>query len=294
MIVKKKFLPFILQMFDGEGGGETTGGTTAGESVANSQTEARVNANASAEVQQTDEELEAEFNDLIKGKFKNAYSKRFKEGLNKRFKENDAQAQRLKEADAVLSRVAEMTGNSDTEDLAGLLSRLDDIDPNLQDEAVERGIPVETLREMKKLERQNAQMQEAERQRQADAQAQQQLQEWLEEADECSMLYGDDFDLDTELLNDDFRELLENGFTVRKAFEACHLDELVGGAMQYAAKTTKTNIANDIRARGNRPVENGMRGSAPVKSSVDINSLSGAENGHHQQKDCKRRSKAPL
>lgn len=277
MIVNKNFIPILLQLFDGEGGG-TSEGTQAGASVADSKgTNAQQVADADAGVQQTDEDIEAEFEELIKGKYKNAYGKRFKEGINKRFKDNQATEQRMREADAVLARVAEMTGNTDTQDLAGLLSRLDDIDPHIQEEAIDRGIPVETLREMKRLERERNEAERAQQQMQADIQAQQQYQQWQQEASECKSLYGDSFNLEAELANEDFELLLKCGFPMRKAFEVCHIDEMVGGAMQYAARTTQTNIANDIRARGNRPTENGMRSNAPIKSSVDISSLSNDE-----------------
>lgn len=266
-MILRKTIPFKLTLFDGEGQGAEGGQSVSSD--LDSTADAKANADANNEPN-----LDKEFDELIKTKYKSQYNNKFKAALDKRFEKSKATEQRLSEAEAVLTRVAEMTGNTDISDLQSLLGRLDSIDPNLEEEAMERGMPVDVLREIKAIERKNAQLEKAEQERIQQAQAQAQMEAWIEQANNCKALYGDLFDLDVELQNDEFKSLLEMDYPMQKAFEIVHIDDMVTGAMQYAARTTKTNIANDIRARGSRPSENGKHSNAPVKTSINYNNIS--------------------
>lgn len=268
------FNSFNLRLFDGE---EGVGDIQGVESSLGSQAaDGEQLATAKPEAKQTEEteDKNAQFKKLIKGEYKDVYNKMFKDAINERFKNNKVNEDRLAKAETVLARVAQMSGNSDTKDLDALMSRLDDIDPTLEDEAVRRGMSVEALREIKKIERQNAEYARQEQQRKAQEKVNLQMQEWNNQAVELKNLYGDRFNLDEELKNDEFRGLLEYGYPMQKAFEVCHIDEFVGSAMQYASTNTSKQIAQDIKAQGNRPVENGLHNNAPVKSTVDINKIS--------------------
>ena len=74
-----------------------------------------------------------------------------------------------------------------------------------------------------------------------------------------------DFALAAEVQNPDFARLLKAGVSVRTAYEACHLRDLLGGAMQYTAD------------RANRPPENGATPGAGAVLKTDVNSLTRAQ-----------------
>lgn len=268
------FNSFNLRLFDGEEGAGDTQGVESPLGSQAADTEQLANAQPKAKQVEKTVDKSAEFKKLIKGEYKDVYNKMFKDAINERFKNNKVNEDRLTKAEAILTRVAEMSGNSDTSDLDALMGRLDEIDPTLEDEAVRRGMSVDALREVKKIERQNAQYERQEQARKADEQVKIQMQEWNNQANELKNLYGERFNLDEELKNDEFRGLLEYGYPMQKAFEVCHIDEFVGSAMQYASQNTSKQIAQNITAQGSRPVENGLHNNAPVKSTVDINKIS--------------------
>lgn len=271
-MTKHLFMPMLLTLFD-------EGGTAGGEGVtASPQGNDTQSVEATQDVAETDAvDLDAEFDDLIKTKYKDAYNKKFKEGIDKRFKNNKVDGERLKEAETVLTRIGQMTGVNDTSDLSKLMESLDNIDSSLEDEAFDRGIPVETLREIKKLERENAKYLAEENARREQEQVQAQMNQWMQEAEECKAFYGQEFDLDRELNNPEFKTLLEVGYPVRRAFEAAHFDDFSRGLLQFAHNETAKNIANNIKAKGMRPSENASHTSSPVKASVDISKLTDAD-----------------
>ncbi len=87
------------------------------------------------------------------------------------------------------------------------------------------------------------------------------LQGWAIQAREARALYPG-LDLAVEAGEPRFLQLLGAGVDVRTAYEVVHRDEILSGAMQYAARQAARKTAEDIRARGARPLENGATGSA--------------------------------
>lgn len=91
----------------------------------------------------------------------------------------------------------------------------------------------------------------------AKQQAEQQLQKWFNEGNDLKAVYPT-FDLKTELMNPDFKAMLKSGIPVKHAYQTVHMDEIMNGAVQYAAKTTEQRVVDNIKARGSRPAENGV------------------------------------
>jgi hypothetical protein len=125
-----------------------------------------------------------------------------------------------------------------------------------EQEAFERGIDVDTLKQIKQLERQNAMQQ---RQIQ-DAQRREGFERLVQQANEAKQFYPD-FDLDTEMSNEGFGRLIANGIDAKTAYEVVHMDEIRTSEMQYAVQRTKENVSRDIQS-GKRPQENGMSSNA--------------------------------
>ncbi len=106
---------------------------------------------------------------------------------------------------------------------------------------------------------------------------------WSREATELAALYPG-FDLRMEcrhpVSGQRFCSLLKTGLDLRTAFEAVHREELMRGAMQYAAQRAKELAFAAIRTGGLRPVENGGASQSPAYGAeLDVNRLSRAQRG---------------
>lgn len=99
---------------------------------------------------------------------------------------------------------------------------------------------------------------------------------WLREGDELKRTYPG-FDLGTELHSPDFVRLMKSGVSLRAAYQATHMDELLGGAMQYAADKAAAAAAARMAERARRPAENGARPQAGAVFHTDVAKLSRAQ-----------------
>ena len=64
---------------------------------------------------------------------------------------------------------------------------------------------------------------------------------------------------------------------MKHAYEVCHMDEMMRGAMQYATAQAQAQTARNIQARGNRPVEGAASGAAGVVTKSDVRKLTKAD-----------------
>lgn len=78
-----------------------------------------------------------------------------------------------------------------------------------------------------------------------------------------------DLDLVGELRNPSFGRLLAAGVPVRAAFEVIHRDEILQGAMEYAARQTSQKLANALAAGAQRPQESGLTGAGGALHTAD-------------------------
>ena len=51
--------------------------------------------------------------------------------------------------------------------------------------------------------------------------------------------------------------MLKAGVPVQHAYEVIHMDEIKAGVAQSTARQTEKQVVDGIRAKGNRPAENG-------------------------------------
>ena len=169
--------------------------------------------------------------------------------------------------------------NLDGNDIDGLKNALQADDSLLEDMAFNEGLTPEAVRERLKDRQENARLQkeldrikQREAEEQASRDAYNQFQRWKQEEAELQKLYPN-FDLASELENDEFREdLVNSNKPLRKVYESAHLEEIIQGVIQTTASKAREATVNNIKARGMMPVENGSRmGSVSVKK--DINEL---------------------
>lgn len=213
------------------------------------------------------------FEQMIKGEYKDEYNARMQDAISKRFKANEAMAERQKALDPIL----EILGNKygvDTSDISkmdlGKLSKaIMEDDSYYEAEAMEKGIPVETLKELRRMESENKQMKEAMANRQKQEQSQKAYQELLRQSEEVKNVYPG-FDLRTEMNNPEFGRLIAAGVNARTAYEVVHKDQIQPAMAQHMVNMTAQKLSNAIQSGARRPSENGAssQGSSTVKTDV--------------------------
>ncbi len=272
-----------LQMFaeGGEGGAGATGGEAGqsqqadnaenpladvvyGKQEAEPQTEKQAETRTKAK---TADERKAAFEELIKGEYKAEFAEKNNAIFNERFKEHKANTEKLNALQPLLDAVSIKYG-VEAGDVEGMLKALNDDDSYFEDEAERQGVTVQQLKQMRRLERENAEFKAAMEQRQKQEQAANVYARWQQEADTVKQVYGS-FDLQNECRNPEtgrnFLRLLQNGIDVRTAYEVVHKDELLSGAIHYAVQATQKRTMDNIRAKGMRPQENGAGGSVATQ-----------------------------
>lgn len=161
-------------------------------------------------------------------------------------------------------------------DIEGLNKAIADDDSYYEQEALERGITVEQLKEFKKVERENAEFKRRDAERARQDKANETYKKWENEAKNTKAVYPS-FDLNKELQNPKFVDLLRSNIDVQTAFEVIHKDEIIPAAMQYAAKAVEEKLTDKIIANGARPSENGTSSQSATISKSDVSTLTKAD-----------------
>ena len=287
------FIPTLnLQLF-AEGAGAGDGGTAQGQGVtagAASQQTKGVKGNSladvkygvqpeesapAAEVQQTTDaqpDLNAEFEKLIKGQFKDQYDARVQDTIRNRLKGKDSQITDLTNKQTAVAPILELLAKKygvDAADIEGLNKAIQADDSYFEQEAMERGMSVKDLKAIRKMEQENADLKRQMKEQQTKEKADKLYSQWLQQEQDTKKVYPS-FDMQAEMQNPEFVNLLKANVDVRTAYEVLHKDEIIPAAMQFTAKTVEQKIAKKIAANGARPNENGMgsQSAAVVKSDV--------------------------
>ena len=145
-----------------------------------------------------------------------------------------------------------------------------------EEEALEKGISVEQLKQIRKMEKENAELKRQMQEQGAKEKASQLYSAWLTQSEQTKSVYPS-FDLQAEMQNPRFVELLKSNVDVRTAYEVLHMGEIIPSAMQFTAKTVEQKIANKMIANGARPSENGNSAQSASRTKSDVSQLSNAD-----------------
>lgn len=280
----KELLTLNLQLFAEGGDGGTGAEGTAGSGVATTPKGVKSNPLAdvkygiqedgvqNANAQETDVvdtvDLNAEFEELIKGKYKDQYNAKMSDTVQKRLKGTKEQVAKLESLNPVLELLGKKYG-VDASDAEALIKAVEEDDSYFEEEALELGVPVEQLKQFKKTERENAELRRQMEEISTKENAAKIYQGWLDQAEAAKQFYPS-LDLETEMQNPRFVDLLRNNIDVKTAFQVLHQDEILPAAMQYTAKAVEQKLTNNIIANGQRPTENGnsSQSASVIKSDV--------------------------
>ena len=294
----KKFISMLsLQVFaegaGGTGAGAGDGGTAQGQGVtaaaALPQTKGEKSnplagvkygiqeeAAPAAEVQTAAQpDRNAVFEQLIKGEYKDLYDARVQDTIQKRLKGQKETVDKFNALTPTLEMLAKKYG-VDAADIEGLNKAIQEDDSYYEQEALEKNMTVQQLKEIKKMERENAdlraQMEEAQRQENG----KKLYAAWMQQADEAKKVYPT-FDMRTEMNNPKFVDLLRSNIDVRTAYEVLHKDEIIPAAMQFTAQAVESKLAKKIASGITRPSENGMSSQSAAVVKSDVSQLSKAD-----------------
>lgn len=235
-------------------------------SVANSQPNAQVDRNA-------------EFEELIKGDYKEVYGKRVEEAVNKRLKNTKAENEQIKAKYDSLTPVLELLGQkygADASNIEALTQAIMDDDSMWEEEALEAGVPVETIKKIHKLESENKALSQKEQEAKEKAESDRFFANLFEEGEKVKQYYPS-FDLNVEMENEEFRRLIFNNVNPKAAYEVIHMNEIAPALMSISAQKAAEQITNNVLANGTRPLENGLNSASASQTVKDVASMSNAQ-----------------
>ena len=267
--MKKELKKLHLHLFDGEGGDGGAAGSFGSEAAGTEETTATVvygksetegNAGQVGTDEtggnETDEGTtpEAEFAELIKGKYKDAFTGEVNKIMDRRFRNTENYQDTIKQYDKAISPLYAIYGirPGNIEALQNAISNDEDLYSNRAEEA---GMTPAAYKEHLRLtlDAQEGRSLREEMQRELDRR--QQFEKWDREAAELKQAFPS-FDLAKEVENEAFVERLQNGYSVRDAFMVAHMEDIMSGAMGEAKSTATRDVVSNIQARQARPAEN--------------------------------------
>lgn len=195
------------------------------------------------------------FQELVNGEYKDIYTEEAQRIIDRRFREARNLEERAAKQQPVIDMLMQRYKIADG-DLGKLAAAVENDNAYWSEAAEEAGMSVEQYKQFQKLQRENDALLRAQRMRQSQQAAQQQLQKWYSEGEQVKAVYPD-FDLGAESKNPQFISMLKAGVPVQHAYEVIHMDEIKAGVAQSTARQTEKQVVDGIRAKGNRPAENG-------------------------------------
>ena len=229
--------------------------------------------------EQENPETTVSFDDLIKGEYKKDFKKATSNIVKKRVSKVQSQ---LDEANARYDSLRPMLDTLgekyrvDPNDIESLNNAILNDKTLYEEEAMERGMDVDTLMQIKGMEQENRLLEEQMRAQEEEKQRQMEFAKISQQADELKAIYPE-FDLEDELQNETFAKMLHLGFSVKNAFESTHIDELNAIQAEAIASKATEKVANSVKANAKRPSENGLKSQPGAKVNNDIKSLTKEE-----------------
>ena len=214
----------------------------------------------------------AEFEKLIKGEYKGEFDTRVQEILQKRLKGQKEVVDKYNALTPTLEMMAKKYG-VEPGDIEALSKAIEEDNSFYEDEALEKGMTVQQLKQIKKMERENADLKARMEEAQRQENGKKLYAAWMQQAEEAKKVYPS-FDMRTEMNNPKFVDLLRSHIDVRTAYEVLHKDEIIPAAMQFTAKTVESKLAKSIAANGARPSEHGMSSQSAAVVKSDVSQLS--------------------
>ena len=259
-----KMTKLSLQLFaDGAGAGAAAAGTATGAEAGSNSQSATGNNNAEGAAgsttgaESTAEQSQVEtFDDLIKGRYKQDFDAKVQSIINKRFKgarEAEASMNKLSQGISALGTYYGLDAES-PDFLDKLNSRIMDDEKLYEKEAAESGMNVDDVKRIRRMEMENRALKLQTRRDAEERQMQEFYSGVIKQVPDVQKVYPQ-FDIDTEMANEQFFNLVRNGVGLRNAYEVIHGSELQAARDAIIAQKAQEQLSNSVRANGMRPNE---------------------------------------
>lgn len=259
-----KMTKLSLQLFaDGAGAGAAAAGTATGAEAGSNSQSATGNNNAEGAAgsttgaESTAEQSQVEtFDDLIKGRYKQDFDAKVQSIINKRFKgarEAEASMNKLSQGISALGTYYGLDAES-PDFLDKLNSRIMDDEKLYEKEAAESGMNVNDVKRIRRMEMENKALKLQSRRDAEERQMQEFYSGVIKQVPDVQKVYPQ-FDIDTEMANEQFFNLVRNGVGLRNAYEVIHGSELQAARDAIIAQKAQEQLSNSVRANGMRPNE---------------------------------------
>lgn len=143
-------------------------------------------------------------------------------------------------------------------DIDGLVQAVSRDDSLIEAAAMERGMSVEQYRDQRAMELENERLRAAVAEQEKKNAMQNAYAAWQKQAEEARQAFPG-LDLNHEIENPAFADLLGRGIDVKTAYQVTHYDEISQALVTRTAQEAQKNTVDNIRARQGRPRENGAR-----------------------------------
>ena len=232
-----------------------------------------------AEVQTTSNTLEERrkaYFDFINGSdMKDIHTQETQRMINRRFSETKALQQQVDDFSPVKEMLMQRYKVEDG-DMGKLLKALENDDRYWSEAAEEAGMTVDQYKRVQQVERQLKEAHEREQRLLSQQRAEKQIKQWDGEAQTLKGLYPS-FDLQTEVQNPQFMSLLRSGVPMQTAYEVIHMADIKAGIQRMTATATEKQVTDNIRAKGQRPQENGTSAQSAFTVKDDVRKLTKAD-----------------
>ena len=232
------------------------------------------NAMGAAETE-TPEDRKKAYNEFIE-KYKDIDQARFQDTFNRRFKEVKGMEAELAEHKEIVDMLMSRYGVESVADVKKAFTEDYDF---WERAAEEQGMTYEQhqlkLKQdeaIRRLERENAEFKAIQQRQYGEQQVKQQIQAWNEEAKAVKQLYPS-FDINAEVKNKAFLDMLKNGISMEHAYKVLHFDELTNDAARVAAQTADARATERMKQKASRPSENGTSSKSAVIVKNDVANL---------------------
>lgn len=286
--MKKDYINLHLHMFDGGAAGGAEGGAEGAASTQESGAEPTVvygkdpAADDSTSQVGSDEggddpgeDIDAEFEELIKGKYKQQFDGRVHSIMQNRFKNAQDAKDVAAKWQGATAALAAMYGIDGT-DPDALKDAIENDDGLFSVQAEAQGLTPEQFRENLRLRMDAQTGRNMQEQMRIEAEKQATFQRWESEAAELTETFPN-FDLAYELENEAFFDGLNRGLSVRDAFFVAHMDEIVAGSNAAAKSEATQKVVDNFNQRAARPAENGASHKPAVIRKTDPSKFTDAD-----------------
>lgn len=253
--------------------------STPSEEATSLEAEGKPTGAGKTDVVDTSDTLEARrkaYNDLINGEYKDLDQERFQQVFDRRFKQVKGMEAELAENKEIVDLLKSRYGVDSVADVKKAFKEDYDF---WERAAEEEGMTYEQhqlkLKQdeaIRKLERENAEFKAIQQRQIGEQRAKQQIDAWNEEAKAVKQIYPN-FDIRTEVKNEQFLGLLKNGISMEHAYRVLHFEELTNDVARMAAKTADAQARERIKQKASRPSENGTSSKSAIIVKNDVSSL---------------------